>query len=76
MTAESFQEAKQLPDWMSPDPTQREELHISLPGKKNLSVGSLGQRRVSPTPSSSSLKSKETYLMEKILPARSTTSKS
>ena len=75
VTPESFQENKQLPDWMSPDPKQREELHLSLPGKKTLSTGSLGPRRVSPSPSSS-VKSKEAYLLEKILPtSRSATMK-
>ena len=32
---DSFPETSQLPDWMSCDPVQHEELHTSLPMKKS-----------------------------------------
>ena len=35
VTMDSFLETNQLPDWMSCDPAQREELHTSVPLKKS-----------------------------------------
>ena len=58
VTMDSFLETNQLPDWMSCDPAQREELHTSLPMKKS-AVSPAATRRTqgkSPGSVSSSLK--------------------
>ena len=58
VTMDSFLETNQLPDWMSCDPAQREELHTSIPIKKS-SVSPATTRRTqerSPASAASPLK--------------------